>query len=298
MRRFAITLLFLLACAASAARAQSLDLDGESGGFVLPNAYALPAAPRTFTLPTTAVHLFGAGPEMGTFTVPAITMGYGNWAEVGYARNVHSDGGALFAASGFNIYHAKVQLLPDTWRKHKWIPAVAFGTVLRTNNAYVTGVIAGNKTANTGDFYLVATKLITRYKLPILLNAGLRGTNSQLYGLAGSAPDFVERNFGSVGFPIPLARYMVKRTNSIVVQPTIEASQQPHHIANLPGATIPTTLVYGVRLTRLPYYHWTVDATVNQLAGHVSPTTDFSARNNLSFSLTYRIEKSPLKIKR
>jgi hypothetical protein len=55
------------------------------------------------------------------------------------------------------------------------------------------GAITGKGTTNA-DVYLVASKTITYLRgLPILLNGGVRGTNAELWGMAGNATRFQAR---------------------------------------------------------------------------------------------------------
>ncbi len=51
--------------------------------------------------------------------------------------------------------------------------------------------MTGKETTNA-DLYLVGTKTITQLKpMPVLISAGVRGTNAELWGLGGNAPNLV-----------------------------------------------------------------------------------------------------------
>jgi hypothetical protein len=213
-------LALLLLAAAPALRAQSLNLEGQTGGYIIPAAYTIPSdAGHKFSSPTLGFHYLKAGTTVGDFYISSVEEGYGNWLEFGYSRNNHSNGrdfntanssgtsGAsdLWAYNGFNVYNAKGRVMKEDWKGHKWIPAVALGFVLRQGDQYVTGALQ-NTTGTTshphpsttnGDMYAVATKLVRQTKIPLLLDFGVRGTNAQLYGAGGQA--------GSTPVSAPLA---------------------------------------------------------------------------------------------
>jgi hypothetical protein len=54
------------------------------------------------------------------------------------------------------------------------------------------------------------------------LNGGVRGTNAELWGLGGNAPDWQARGFATVGFA-----FKGPRKSTIVL--ASEAAHQPHH---------------------------------------------------------------------
>jgi hypothetical protein len=89
--------------------------------------------------------------------------------------------------------------------KTKWIPSLSAGFVLRSEVRNVGGVIQSKDTIN-GDVYLVAIKTITQTPLPIILSGGVRGTNAQLWGLGGNAPNWSARAFGAAGFVVKLPK--------------------------------------------------------------------------------------------
>jgi hypothetical protein len=91
--------------------------------------------------------------------------------------------------------------VPENAGKTKWVPAISVGGIARTNDSNV-GDGSNGQTKTNGDIYAVATKVITQIskKVPVLINAGVRGTNSSLWGLGGNAPDFSARAFGALAF--------------------------------------------------------------------------------------------------
>jgi hypothetical protein len=97
----------------------------------------------------------------------------------------------------FNTFHGKVNLLRE---RRGGLPAVSVGFVARTQVRNVGGVLQGQDTHNQ-DFYVVATKTITRIRwLPLVFNGGVKATNASLLGLAGNAPGYSARGFGAAGF--------------------------------------------------------------------------------------------------
>jgi hypothetical protein len=120
---------------------QALNMDGQSGVFFQPWADVVPAAPRQFNAPTLGVHVVDAGPIAGNYFNAALEEGFGNWLGFGYTRSNHTDGGdpalsPLFNFAGMNIFNAKVKLIASGSHKHKWVPAIAVGGVLRTNDPF------------------------------------------------------------------------------------------------------------------------------------------------------------------
>lgn len=83
--------------------------------------------------------------------------------------------------------------------------------------------IAGHTRTN-GDIYGVATSTVPLAKnLLVILNGGVRGTNSETDGFDDNATNFQARAFGAVGFPI------VVKSQYLVV-PAFEITQEPHKI--------------------------------------------------------------------
>jgi hypothetical protein len=159
---------------------------------------------------------------------------------------------------GFNVFHGKVNFLSENAGKHKWVPALGAGFVVRTQVRRVGGVLS-QKDTNNGDIYLVGTKVLPVKHLPILVNAGVKGTNASLLGIAGNAPDWQARGFGALAF---ILSGPIK--SKIAVGG--EAAQQPRFIQNLPGATLPTTLTYFVRVIPSSEHPFNLDFGVAQAA--------------------------------
>ena len=270
---------------APVARGQALTMDGESGVFFQPWANVVPAAPRKWNHPTLSYHAVTAGPVAGDYFNVSLEEGFGNWLEFGYTRNSHTDGGdptfsPLFNYAGMNIFNVKAKLIAENSHHTKWIPAVAVGGVLRTNVPYVSQTFVHSNATN-GDVFGVATKLIViKKKLPVLLSAGVRGTNGEVYGYGGNSTSWQARAFGAVGFPLPIKH--------VLIAPTFEVDQEPHHLAYVAYANIPTTLVYAVRVSRYPDMKWSVDIGTGHVVSTAAPGVNLKANNALAIALDYR----------
>jgi hypothetical protein len=140
-----------------------------------------------------------------------------------------------------------------------------------------------------GDVYVVATKVVTQIekKVPILLNAGLRGTNSSLWGLGGNAPDFSARAFGAVAFV-----FTGPGKSAIIF--ASEAAQQPQTIKTTSASgvssgvfDIPTSVDYAVRIVPSPKHKLNVDFGILQAAGRIAPGVDLQARARAAFGISY-----------
>jgi hypothetical protein len=283
-----------------AAQAQSLGYEGPTGVFVTPLASTAASPAKGLGTPSVAFHFLAAGPIVGDFSTVSVTEGFGGRFEFGYTHEIHNEDGGSQAAlapaltplwdSGIDIVHAKANLIPDSYKKQKWIPAISVGGIFRSGdqigvnvNGLATALLINDgippikgtqKTAN-GDVYVVATKLITQIKyLPILASAGLRGTNGSLWGLGGNAPGFEGKAFGSVAF-------VVKGPAKSTIIPAFEIAEQPQHISlATPTATlgsskaatlfdIPTSEVYAVRIVPFAKRKLNVDAGVLHAGGYI-----------------------------
>jgi hypothetical protein len=264
---------------------QALTMDGSSGVFFQPWANVVPSSPGQLNGPTLAYHAVTAGPVAGDYFNVSVEEGFGNWLEFGYTRNSHSDGGdptlsPLFNFAGMNIFNVKAKVVPENFHKHSWIPAVAIGGVVRTNDPYVSQTFA-HKNATNGDIFGVATKLIVVGKtLPLLLSGGVRGTNAEVYGYGGNATNWQARAFGALAIPI--------RVKRVVFAPTVEIDQEPHHLQYIPYANIPTTEVYAVRISDFPNQKWAIDIGTGHVASSVYPHIGLKANNALAVALDYR----------
>jgi hypothetical protein len=271
--------------------AQSLNWEGQTGVFVTPLAYSVSTGDARLSIPVVSYHYLNAGPVLGNFHQVSITMGAFNRVEFGYTGNLHQDGStaglSALWSGGFNAFHGKVNLLRE---RRSGLPALSVGFVARTQVRNVGGVIQGHDT-NNQDFYVVATKTITRFrKLPLVFNAGFKATNASLLGLAGNAPGYSGRAFGAAGFAF-------KGPGRSTILLGSEVLQQPRSIEGLPGAVMPTTITYAVRIVpsgALPIHGWgvekpklTLDFGVAQAAGNIMPGVNLQARHQFAFGISY-----------
>ena len=274
---------------ARVAQAQDLGLEGPTGVFVTPLAYVLKSPSNNLGMPSVGYHFLDGGSVIGYFSKLSVTEGAFGRIEFGYTRDVHQTADSHDFSSlwhnGFNIFHGKVNLVEENMDNHNWIPAVSAGFLVRSQVHNVGGAISGKDTTN-GDVYLVVTKTITQTgAMPIMLSGGFRGTNAELYGMAGNATRFQGRVFGAAAF-------VFKGPGKSNIIFASEVAQQPPHPEHLGSAVIPTTLTYAVRvapvtqgegrLTRL-----NVDFGIAQIAGHIAPGVDLRARHQVAMGISY-----------
>ena len=286
LRLLATVALGVLAMCISKAYAQNMTLEGQTGGFITPTAYTVPTeAGHLFSKPVVGFHFVAAGSVIGSVYTLSATEGLANRFEVGYTRSMHSNGenpyySPLWFFNGFHVIHGKATLITEEMGKHAWVPAVAVGGVYRWDDHYVSGAIA-NTTYNNGDVYIVATRTLRKTKPPLLLNFGVKGTNASIFGIGGNSPDFVARMFGGLGIALPLF-------HGLIAVPAAGFTQEPQSVKNLPGADIPTTLDYAVRITQREDPKWTFDAGVGQVAGWILPGVNLEARSVFGMGFSYK----------
>lgn len=285
-------LLAALSFAVHSGQAQSLGYEGPTGVFVTPLASTAASPAHGAGHPVIAYHLLAGGPVIGTWNTVSITEGFAKRFEVGYTREDHAAGNTAGLSplwtDGINIFHGKVNIVPENAGKTKWVPAISVGGIARTNDSNVFNG-ANGQTKTNGDVYVVATKVVTQFdkKVPVLLNAGVRGTNASLWGLGGNAPDFSARAFGAVAFV-----FTGPGKSSIIL--ASEAAQQPQKIKTTSAAgvssgvfDIPTSLVYAVRVVPSPKHKLNLDFGVLQAAGKIAPGVDLKARARVAFGISY-----------
>jgi hypothetical protein len=282
----AVVTIAVLAMCVPKAHAQNMTLEGQTGGFITPTAYTVPTeAGHLFSKPVVGFHFVAAGNVIGSVYTLSATEGLANRFEVGYTRSMHSNGdnpyySPLWFFNGFHVIHGKATLITEEMGKHAWVPAVAVGGVYRWDDHYVSGAIA-HTTYNNGDVYIVATRTLRKIKPPLLLNFGVKGTNASIFGIGGNSPDFVARMFGGLGIVFPLP-------HGLIAVPAAGFTQEPQRVKNLPGADIPTTLDYAVRVTQRENPRWTLDAGVGQVAGWILPGVNLNARAVFGMGFSYK----------
>jgi len=284
---FVLSAIIVAALVGGALQAQNLGLEGPTGVFVTPLAYVLKSPSNNLGMPTVGYHFLDGGSVIGYFSKLSVTEGAFSRIEFGYTRDIHqtADSPELSPLwhKGFNIFHGKANILPENMDNHTWIPAISAGFLVRTQVHNVGGTINGKDTTN-GDVYIVATKTITETKaMPIMLSGGFRGTNSELYGMAGNATRFQGRAFGAVAFVF----HGPARSSVILAS---EVAQQPRHPEGLGAASIPTTFTYAVRVVPAPegnFSKFNVDFGIAQIANHIMPGADLKARHQVAMGISY-----------
>ncbi len=283
--------------------AQDLTLEGQTGGFLTPTAYIVDMEKgKAFSHPAVGFHFIDASAVIGNIETFSITEGFANRAEAGYTRSVHQFGDQptttatplglsnLWNYSGMNVFHGKVVALKES-TGGEWVPGIAVGGVVRTNDHFVSG--AANKTLTgtdksytNGDVYVAVTKTWAKPPVPFLLNLGWKATNATIFGIGGQSTRFGGRFFGGLGIPLPLG-------HGIVAVPSAGFTQEPKTAVNLNtllnaalyqcelagvcnpasyplmSAHLPTTLDYAVRVTQRDKPHFAFDIGVGQVAGNI-----------------------------
>jgi hypothetical protein len=285
-RTVLLTLVLLTPLFSSVASGQALDMDGQSGIFFQPWADVVPAPHKKLGMPTVSFHIVDAGPVAGDYLNVGVEEGFGNWLEFGFTRNNHTDGGdptisPLFNFAGMNIFNVKAKVIPAGAHKLKYIPAVAVGGVLRTNDPFVVQAVQ-LKNATNGDVYGVASELfVLGKKFAFLATGGVRGTNAQKYGYGGNTIDWEARAFGGLAFPIPIKK-------AIIVSPTVEVDQEPRYIKYVPTAHLPTDLIYAVRVSHYPDSKWSFDIGTGHVGANLAPGINIKVNNAIAFAADFR----------
>ncbi|MGB7984213.1 MAG: hypothetical protein WCF54_03540 [Terracidiphilus sp.] len=318
-------LLFCLGIATTQAKAQSLGYEGPTGLLVTPLALTATSPAKGVGLPAISYHFLAGGPVIGDFSTVSATVGIAKRFEIGYTHELQiAPGGSLIGLgpkltplfdSGLDIVHFKANITPGFISK---VGTFSVGGVYRLNDqigvninnlaakliagANITPINAEEKTAN-GDVYLVGTKIITQLgkKAPIIVSAGLRGTNAALWGLGGNSPGFEGKAFGST------ALVLTGPAKSTIILAS-EISQQPQHISSATATAtfgsaraatlfdIPTSESYALRLVPFARHKLNIDAAVLHAGGFIDNSllnklaggrVDLDMRARLAFAISY-----------
>jgi hypothetical protein len=128
--------------------------------------------------------------------------------------------------NGMEIFNGKFQVVPENYAKTKWVPAISTGFIARTNVRNVGNSLNEDPHGMTGktdgDVYVVASNVLPIKPIPIVLNFGVRGTNAELWGMGGNAPDWQARSFDAVAF-------VFKGPAKSTIIFGSEFAQQPHN---------------------------------------------------------------------
>ena len=278
---------------------QALGWEGETGILVTPLAYTASSETEKFH-PVVAYHFLDLGPVIGQFNEASVELGIGKRLEVGYTHEFHTFGSnATYSPlwqNGFDVFNGKFNLLAENAYKTKWVPALSAGFVARPNVRDLGNFVEeyGKNPAMVGgkanaDFYIVGSKVLPTKHVPVLISAGVRGTDAELWGMGGNAPDWQARAFGSVAFVFKLPG----KSTLILAS---EAAQQPHHPYGFdgvagPALNIPTTLTYAARFVPTSKYKLNFDFGVAQIAGYVNGSgatgINLQARHQVGIQMSY-----------
>jgi len=294
--RLGVLLGLLLLIFTPAVKAQ-LNWEGQTGALATPFAYVVTSESGNIGHPEIAFHYLNGGSVIGNDYQFSATVGLFKVTEFGFTRSDSSFGSSPITGlfqGGYDAFHGKLNVIPENMHGKKWVPAISVGFVARFEDERVArspfatnlGSPLAGRSTNNADFYLVGTKTITQIKhLPILLSAGYKRTNASIMGVAGNAPDYANTAFGA-------AAIVLTAPGKTTVVVGAEAAQQPHYLEGLyvsgtGGPTIPTTLVYFVRVVpnKLPF---NVDFGIGQFAGVITPGINLKARNQAAVGLSYR----------
>jgi len=298
---FSSLILALALAAAQHARAQGLGYEGPTGVFVTPLASVAASPANGLGKPAVAYHFLAGGNVVGDFSTVSVTEGFAKRFEVGYTSEIHAGSDNLANGSGglpwqfnFSIVHGKANLLPENYGKRNWVPAISVGAIYRFDDNEAgdgnndSALSSGSQTNNNADFYVVGTKVITQIskKVPVLISGGVRGTNAELWGLGGNAPNYQARAFGAA------ALIFTGPSKSTIIVGS-EVSQQPKQILvdktlTLPASIldVPTSTVFAARFIPSSKHKFNIDAGVLH-AGEGGNNPVLNLRYRAAFGISY-----------
>src|ERR1700761_501107 len=143
---FAAVLAAAILCSVGVSlHAQSLTIEGQTGGFITPTAYVVPSEKgHFFSYPAVGYSFIYSHQVIGDIHTFSILEGFANRAEVGYTRSVHQDGDSgiltgglstLWHFAGMNVFNGKVVAIKDG-QGSPFTPGLAAGFVVRTGDKF------------------------------------------------------------------------------------------------------------------------------------------------------------------
>jgi hypothetical protein len=266
---------------AASVSAQSLNLEGQTGGMVTPFAYVIESEPGHAGAPAIGFHWLNGGEAVGDrFQLSAI-IGFVGRLEVGYTKGAVSQGSidtdevAKIFDRGFMMVHAKAILVPENSGGTN-APAVSVGFAYRFQRSSLEGV-PGSPVRN-GDICVVATKTFSQIKqAPIVISAGVKGTNATPFSFAGNSTGWVARGFVFAG---------VKLGGKVLVG--AEYAQQPKEIEGVPDVSMPATTAFLVRIVPDRKSKLSLEASLVSLGGDIGAGVDIKANNRFALGIGYR----------
>jgi hypothetical protein len=250
-----IVLLLSLVCLPQLATAQSLNLEGQTGGVITP--FAIVPDGQGLN-PVVSFQSIFPGDTVGTRFLITLGADAGGRGEFGYTRAAIATGdvgdvGQLFDR-GFHGVHGKLLLLREDTTPG--VPAIAVGGRVRWNGEELH---LANPMRN-GDVFVVATKSFDVAEgASILVNGGVKLTNASLFGFAGTAEDWTARGFGAVAVTMADGR----------VSAGAEILQQPKAFEGLPEAEVPATVSVYAKFSPVPE-RLSINVAFVRLAGELA----------------------------
>lgn len=275
--RIAVATVFLLACSVHTAQAQSLNIEGQTGGVVTPFATIPKSTDGSLVHPLVSFQALPLGDVIGTRYQISLAADVGGRLEFGYTKSAVATGSAdelsaLFDR-GFQNLHAKVLVAGDS--KEGNVPAIAVGGRIRWNREE----LHRDGPMRNGDIYVVVTRaIVVNTNLSILLNGGLKATNASLFAFAGTATGWTARGFGAAALVV-----------ADKVSFGSEVLQQPKAFEGLPEAEVPTTISVYVQATPAGA-HLSLTLAIVRLAGEIaSDPPTFPDRTSVDVKAVSRI---------
>jgi hypothetical protein len=280
----AVATVFLLACDVHGAQAQSLNVEGQTGGVVTPFATIPKSTDGSAIHPLVSFQSLDLGDVIGTRYQISLGADIGGRVEFGYTKSAVATGSAEELSAlfdrGFQNLHAKALVAGHSTRGN--VPAIAVGGRIRWNREE----LHRDGPMRNGDIYVVATRSIAvDSKLSILLNGGLKATNASLFAFAGNATGWTAGGFGAAALVV---------ADKVTIGS--EVLQQPKAFEGLPEAEVPTTLSAYVQAMPVRA-HLSLTLAVVRLAGQIAsnpptfpgrPSVDVKAINRIVLGATVR----------
>jgi len=264
---------------AGAARAQSLNLEGQTGGTATPFAYVIESKPNKVGAPAAGFHWLSGGEEVGNRYQMSAIIGFLGRLEVGFTKDAVShatmDEVAKIFDRGMMIVHAKAMIVAEN-SGGTGVPAISAGFVYRFQRGSLEDVPGSE--INNGDIYVVATKTFSQIKqVPIVLSGGVKGTNATPFSFAGNSTGWSACGFVFGG---------VKLGGMILVG--AEYAQQPEEIDGVPGASMPGTWTILIRVLPDKKAKLSLEAGLVSLGDHIGEGLDIKANYRPMFGVAYR----------
>src|SRR3974390_1940724 len=131
--RLAVIFGLLLLALTPAAKAQ-LNWDGQTGAFATPFAYVASSENDKVGHPEIAFHCLNTGSVIGNDYQMSLTVGLFKVTELGFTGSLSSTGSSPLTGlfqGGYNVFHGKVNVIPENIHAKKWVPAISGGFAAR-----------------------------------------------------------------------------------------------------------------------------------------------------------------------